>query len=128
MKRHPYIQTLFLCGMLLNSCTQHELYPDDTNANHTISFQTGEVLTRGFIGNDELGTTGSKLHIYGYHDKNFLVQVSLNGNVVGSGEGKSKKRAEQDAARDALQQLFPEEKYYSPDGRESPFRRVFFLQ
>lgn len=72
MKRHPYIQTLFLCGMLLNSCTQHELYPDDTNDNQTISFQIGEVLTRGFIGNDELGTTGSKLHIYGYHDKNFL--------------------------------------------------------
>ena len=44
------------------------------------------------------------------HDKHFLVQVSLNGNVVGSGEGKSKKRAEQDAARDALQHLFPEEK------------------
>ena len=44
------------------------------------------------------------------HDKHFLVQVSLNGNVVGSGEGKSKKRAEQDAARDALQCLFPEEK------------------
>ena len=44
------------------------------------------------------------------HDKHFLVQVSLNGSVVGSGEGKSKKRAEQDAARDALQKLFPEEK------------------
>ena len=44
------------------------------------------------------------------HDKHFLVQVSLNGSVVGSGEGKSKKRAEQDAAREALQQLFPDEK------------------
>ena len=44
------------------------------------------------------------------HDKHFLVQVSLNGTVVGAGEGKSKKRAEQDAARDALQHLFPEEK------------------
>ncbi len=44
------------------------------------------------------------------HDKYFAVQVSLNGAVVGTGEGKSKKRAEQDAARDAIQRLFPEEK------------------
>ena len=43
------------------------------------------------------------------HDKHFLVQVSLNGSVVGSGEGKSKKRAEQDAARAAIEKLFPQE-------------------
>ena len=42
------------------------------------------------------------------HDKHFEVQVSLNGNVVGSGEGKSKKRAEQDAARAAIEKLFPD--------------------
>ena len=36
------------------------------------------------------------------HDKHFEVQVSLNGTVVGIGEGKSKKRAEQDAARVAI--------------------------
>ena len=41
------------------------------------------------------------------HDKHFEVQVSLNGTVVGSGEGKSKKRAEQDAARAAIEKLFP---------------------
>ncbi len=44
------------------------------------------------------------------HDKRFAVQVSLNGAVVGTGEGKSKKRAEQDAARDAIERLFPDEK------------------
>ena len=44
------------------------------------------------------------------HDKNFLVEVRLNGNVVGSGSGRSKKRAEQDAARNAVEQLFPQEK------------------
>lgn len=44
------------------------------------------------------------------HDKHFVVRVSLNGVAVGTGEGKSKKRAEQDAAREALQQLFPDEK------------------
>ena len=40
------------------------------------------------------------------HDKRFEVQVSLNGEVVGTGSGSSKKRAEQDAARDAMSRLF----------------------
>ena len=39
------------------------------------------------------------------HDKTFLVEVSLNGTVIGEGTGTSKKRAEQDAARAALEQL-----------------------
>ena len=42
------------------------------------------------------------------HDKKFDVEVSLNGNVVGCGSGSSKKRAEQDAARCAIEKLFPE--------------------
>ena len=41
------------------------------------------------------------------HDKRFEVQVSLNGQVVGTGEGSSKKRAEQMAAHAAIAQLFP---------------------
>ena len=41
------------------------------------------------------------------HDKVFSVEVSLNGTVVGSGTGSSKKRAEQDAARAAVEALFP---------------------
>ena len=41
------------------------------------------------------------------HDKQFDVEVSLNGNAVGRGTGSSKKRAEQDAARSAIEQLFP---------------------
>ena len=43
------------------------------------------------------------------HDKQFEVEVSLNGSVVGQGSGRSKKRAEQDAARVAIEKLFPEE-------------------
>ena len=43
------------------------------------------------------------------HDKRFMVQVLLNNAVVGEGSGSSKKRAEQDAARVALEKLFPEE-------------------
>ena len=41
------------------------------------------------------------------HDKQFDVQVTLNGAIVGSGRGSSKKRAEQDAARNAIAALFP---------------------
>lgn len=41
------------------------------------------------------------------HDKKFEVEVSLNGNVVGRGQGRSKKRAEQDSAREAIESLFP---------------------
>ncbi len=36
------------------------------------------------------------------HDKCFTVEVHLNSNVIGTGTGKSKKYAEQDAARQAL--------------------------
>ena len=41
------------------------------------------------------------------HDKKFDVTVSLNGTIVGMGSGRSKKRAEQDAARAAIEKLFP---------------------
>lgn len=43
------------------------------------------------------------------HNKEFAVEVSLNGEVVGKGIGSSKKRAEQDAARVAIEALFPKE-------------------
>ena len=39
------------------------------------------------------------------HNKQFLVEVHLNSNVIGSGKGKSKKEAEQQAAREALKLL-----------------------
>ena len=42
------------------------------------------------------------------HDKLFDVQVSLNGTVVGTGSGRSKKRAEQMAAKAAVEKLFPQ--------------------
>lgn len=41
------------------------------------------------------------------HDKQFEVELTLNGEVVGSGVGTSKKRAEQAAAQDAIKNLFP---------------------
>ena len=42
------------------------------------------------------------------HDKEFSVEVCLNGRPIGTGIGSSKKRAEQDAARVALEKLTQE--------------------
>lgn len=42
------------------------------------------------------------------HDKQFRVAVSLNGKTVGEGIGRSKKKAEQEAARMAIEKLFPD--------------------
>ncbi len=39
------------------------------------------------------------------HDKQFRVELSINGEVIGSGTGTSKKRAEQEAARVAIEAL-----------------------
>ena len=41
------------------------------------------------------------------HDKQFRVELTLNGSVVGVGIGSSKKRAEQAAAQAAMELLFP---------------------
>ncbi|MEE1278904.1 MAG: putative dsRNA-binding protein, partial [Acutalibacteraceae bacterium] len=43
------------------------------------------------------------------HNKLFKVEVHLNSNVIGSGVGKSKKQAEQLAAKQALQLMGIEE-------------------
>ena len=39
------------------------------------------------------------------HNKRFFVEVTLNGQAVGSGSGRSKKEAEQAAAKDALEKM-----------------------
>ena len=43
------------------------------------------------------------------HDKVFTVHVLLNGSIVGEGAGRSKKKAEQAAAEQAIIKLFPKE-------------------
>ena len=73
---------------------------------HNVDYKTGlqelvqqkknQVLTYTLVG--ESGPD---------HDKRFDVEVKLNGKVVGLGSGSSKKRAEQDAARVAIESLFP---------------------
>ncbi len=40
------------------------------------------------------------------HDKRFFAEVLLDGQVVGRGEGRNKKEAEQEAARAAWNELF----------------------
>ncbi len=37
------------------------------------------------------------------HDKRFVIQLLINSNVIAEGEGRSKKQAEQAAARAALE-------------------------
>jgi ribonuclease III len=44
------------------------------------------------------------------HDKTFSVNILLDNKILGSGSGKSKKQAEQEAARVALERLDAEEK------------------
>ena len=51
------------------------------------------------ISYEEIGESGPD------HDKTFIFAVKLNGEVIGKGEGRSKKEAEQAAAGDALANL-----------------------
>ena len=37
------------------------------------------------------------------HNKEFIVEIHMNSNVIGSGKGRSKKKAEQEAAKSALE-------------------------
>jgi len=39
------------------------------------------------------------------HDKQFSVEVVVKGNILGQGNGKTKKHAEQEAAREAYRRL-----------------------
>ena len=41
------------------------------------------------------------------HDKHFEMEIVLNGKIVGNGSGSSKKKAEQEAAKNAILALFP---------------------
>jgi ribonuclease-3 len=39
------------------------------------------------------------------HDKCFVTEISVGGKVLGTGEGRSKKQSEQEAAKQALNEL-----------------------
>ena len=88
------IETFILCNVPTGKLT---------NADYKTAFQElvqqkkDQIITYRLIG--ESGPD---------HDKSFLVEVLLNGQVVGTGTGSSKKRAEQDAARTAVEALYGE--------------------
>lgn len=52
------------------------------------------------------------------HDKTFVIGVFIDGKQMGSGEGKSKKRAEQDAAQEAWLRLEKAETHDESEGGE----------
>ena len=105
------IAACFLDGGLdaaLNFVRQFILVEVPVNKLHNVDYKTqlqelvqqkkNQVLSYALVG--ESGPD---------HDKQFDVEVSLNGAIVGYGRGSSKKRAEQDAARAAIKKLFPEQ-------------------
>ncbi len=63
-----------------------------THLQEIVQKNPGELLS--YILADESGPD---------HDKRFVVEVRLNSNVIGRGEGRSKKTAEQAAAKEALE-------------------------
>lgn len=78
---------------------EYELFKDyKTSLQEVIQRNPEERLTYVLI--DESGPD---------HDKRFTVEVHLNSNVVGCGVGRSKKQAEQEAARQALRLMGMEE-------------------
>lgn len=88
-----FIRSFILCNVPVK-----QLHNVDykTSLQELVQRKKNQVLTYTLIG--ESGPD---------HDKQFVVEVSLNGEVVGQGSGRSKKRAEQDAARAAIEKLFP---------------------
>ena len=86
----------FVSKYILTEVPVKQLHNADykTALQELVQQKKDQVLTYALIG--ESGP---------YHDKRFQVQVLLNGTPIGEGIGRSKKRAEQDAAHDALEAM-----------------------
>ena len=89
-----FIEKFVLCNVPTNRLQNRDY---KTALQELVQQKRDQILTYTLIG--ESGPD---------HDKRFEVALSLNGKTVGNGTGSSKKRAEQDAARDAMERLFPE--------------------
>jgi ribonuclease-3 len=89
-----FIRTFILCDVPVK-----QLHNVDykTTLQELVQQKKNQVLTYAMVG--ESGPD---------HDKQFTVELTLNDEVVGTGIGSSKKRAEQAAARAAMEKLFPE--------------------
>lgn len=82
-KIFTYTIYLAFCSALLISCAQDiELDPNANTAENEIVFQTADPTTRGLINN--LGTLGTKITLYGYHDGTVLASTKkpLNGKSL----------------------------------------------
>ena len=90
-----FIQKFVLCSVPANA-PQNRDYK--TGLQELVQQKKNQVLSYRLVG--ESGPD---------HDKQFTMEVTLNEKVVGTGIGSSKKRAEQDAARAAMENLFPNE-------------------
>ena len=86
--------------LILNTVPDRHLFNADykTALQELVQKKPGQVLAYRLVG--ESGPD---------HDKRFTVEVLLNDESVGTGEGSSKKRAEQAAAHSAMRTLFPNE-------------------
>ena len=80
--------------LLSRTCVVEERRDYKTTLQELIQRKSGQVLTYHMVG--ESGPD---------HNKTFVFEVRLNGDVIGQGNGHSKKEAEQDAARCALKQI-----------------------
>ena len=90
-----FIRTFILCHVPVKQLQNVDY---KTKLQELVQRKKNQMLTYALIG--ESGPD---------HDKSFQVEVSLNGQAVGQGSGRSKKKAEQDAARAAIETLFPNE-------------------
>ncbi|MBR6531987.1 MAG: ribonuclease III [Clostridia bacterium] len=83
----------FVLKYIEEAIRQHQSFKDyKTMLQEVVQRNPGELVEYVLV-----GETGPD------HDKRFAVEVHLNSNVIGKGIGKSKKRAEQEAAREALE-------------------------
>ena len=83
----------FVLKYIDEAIRQHQSFKDyKTMLQEVVQRNPGEIVEYVLVG--ESGPD---------HDKRFAVEVHLNSNVIGKGIGKSKKRAEQEAAREALE-------------------------
>jgi ribonuclease-3 len=85
----------FVLGFVIPEIKNYKKHPAQdykTTLQEIIQKNPGELLEYVLVG--ESGPD---------HNKHFVVEVHLNSNVIGKGGGKSKKQAEQQAAREALE-------------------------
>lgn len=82
----------FVLGFVANAAVEEPSISDyKTALQEIVQKNHGELLEYFMVG--ESGPD---------HNKTFIVEVRLNSNIIGTGEGRSKKQAEQMAAKEAL--------------------------